>query len=656
MKTKLLLMLLVVGLVAGAAQANMLVNPSFEDGAFSANDPPEDWTDSSPAWTSNMTWYDDAAGAHSGSKYIKMNMWLTTGATAWVWQTVDVTPGQEYAFSIWAKSPIAGEQAEVWGYYEWLDVASAIISGGWLEYWDWVEDDWEHAEFGTEKAPASATQVIFYLAGIPENGAVGVLFDDAYMDFPLPSFPSPAWEATVPIGDVDLSWTNMEPNNPGGPVFVDVWFGTDPNNMAMQDTVPVSGENVTTVTVSAPDPDTYYWQVNSYIYGDPAVVDYDNSDPNAFQVLEGHVWSFNAVSDTPPSSVDAGIDLIAWSGYAIQLDPTVDDDGVSALTYLWTAAPADGVAITEDGTNPDNTATKEAKVTITKGPYSAARIVNAGFEDPVSADGAYAYLLGYQGWGQYGNEWQGVRNPLPAYYGGNAPEGQNIGWAEAAGTGTGAHDGFAQVLAETLQPSTTYTLTVEVGHPHSASFDGYPFGGYRVQLLAGGTPHNVESTERAIAITDGTVIAEEIGDSLSIAEDTFATVTVTHTTGASAAADPNVGEVIQIRLLATSLGGAWSMTDFDDVVLTADPPFPATPDMTVKLTLGVNDEANPMPVTDTMTIDVYDDECKAARYGVGLAEDNPGDINKNCITGLDDLAEMLSTWLDDTGLTEAVPK
>jgi len=76
---------------------------------------------------------------------------------------------------------------------------------------------------------------------------------------------------------------------------------------------------------------------------------------------------------------------------------------------------------------------------------------------------------------------------------------------------------------------------------------------------------------------------------------------------------------------------------------------------TVTLTLAVNNVGRlEPPVQDTMTIDVYDDACKAA-IGKGLAADNPTDFDENCITGFGDLAVMATKWLNDNALTEPVP-
>ncbi|UCE47492.1 MAG: hypothetical protein JSW47_18080, partial [Phycisphaerales bacterium] len=68
-------------------------------------------------------------------------------------------------------------------------------------------------------------------------------------------------------------------------------------------------------------------------------------------------------------------------------------------------------------------------------------IDNPGFEDSVVADGEYDYSLDNQGWGYFDNGGeQGTWNPgLPGTsepgYGGNAPEGQNVGWANPGGVG-----------------------------------------------------------------------------------------------------------------------------------------------------------------------------------------------------------------------------
>lgn len=120
------------------------------------------------------------------------------------------------------------------------------------------------------------------------------------------------------------------------------------------------------------------------------------------------------------------------------------------------------------------------------------------------------------------------------------------------------------------------------------------------------------------------------------------------------------GEPLQLN--GTGYGGilsyAWS-ADPDDGVEFSDPDIE---DPTVTITKATYNPSTVMltlvgdgTFTDTMAIDVYDDACLAA-IGMGLAADHPADFDSNCIINFDDFALMAATWLNDTGLTEPVPK
>jgi hypothetical protein len=436
--------------------------------------------------------------------------------------------------------------------------------------------------------------------------------------------PSPEDGATVPVGNVELVWENMDPNSPGDSVYVDVWFGTEPNelhpNYDMTKVV-AAGENTTTWTVSAPTEGTYYWQVNSYMYGDPETVNY--SDPNT-PVIEGLLWSFDAVNDVPPA-VDAGVDMMTWFGQGVPLDATVVDDGVSPLTYLWTEDAPVGVNVAFD----PGTAVEDPTVTITKVPYSNAQIVNAGFE---ADQGGEDYWGSADGWTGVGGTWFGNWNPPAAAYskiyssGTNVPEGNMCGWTPGA-------TGIAQVLAETLASDTQYELTVQVGNSMA-----YDWGGYNVQLLAGGT-----------------VLAEDPNVNVVVPYDDWALVTVPFD---STGVDPElIGQPLEIRLLNQGLAAPdYHEINFDDVKLTADPPFTPAGMQTVTLTLAVSDEGNPTPDTDTIEIDVYDNACLAAFAAGLITEYDETDLDQNCITDLKDLGVMLAEWLVDYSATAPVPK
>ena len=171
-----------------------------------------------------------------------------------------------------------------------------------------------------------------------------------------PLDPSPAYRELVPVPEgeiapVDLEWTNFDPNTIGDSVWVDVWFGTDPTWVVDEDDpnlsgyadfepVLVAGEDATTVQVNAPvidgiRPSTYYWRVDSYIYGDPAVVDYD--DPET-PVIVGDVFRFDVNDDTPPTVVIDTPDTATWIDEPVQLQATVTKSGPSEVFYEWTSS------------------------------------------------------------------------------------------------------------------------------------------------------------------------------------------------------------------------------------------------------------------------------------------------------------------------------
>ena len=60
-------------------------------------------------------------------------------------------------------------------------------------------------------------------------------------------------------------------------------------------------------------------------------------------------------------------------------------------------------------------------------------------------------------------------------------------------------------------------------------------------------------------------------------------------------------------------------------------------------------------VTDTMTIDAYDDPCLAA-IGGGLATLDPGDFDEDCDTDFEDYAALAEKWLVYYEISAPVPK
>lgn len=197
-------------------------------------------------------------------------------------------------------------------------------------------------------------------------------------------------------------------------------------------------------------------------------------------------------------------------------------------------------------------------------------IVNPGFEAVVTPPGTFP-VGAPPGWSVVdpGNildnalDAVGTLNPTgTTFFPGGAPEGSNVGLIYLSGDQGTTPVSLTQVLTATLQPLTTYSLTVSVGNiasgfgapPFDQFFDLSGFPGYRVQLLAGGV-----------------VIAED-DNSLSIAEGTFATSSIQAVIGA---AHPQLGQALEVRL--TNLNQIQSQNapgievDFDDVRLNAQP-------------------------------------------------------------------------------------
>jgi len=73
----------------------------------------------------------------------------------------------------------------------------------------------------------------------------------------------------------------------------------------------------------------------------------------------------------------------------------------------------------------------------------------------------------------------------------------------------------------------------------------------------------------------------------------------------------------------------------------------------VTLLLKVDDGVNKI-VTDTVVIEVYDDACKATRFGLGIS--SIADISENCVLNLEEIAAIAESWLNFTGLTDPIVK
>ena len=151
---------------------------------------------------------------------------------------------------------------------------------------------------------------------------------------PLKPFPSD--DGLVRAGDMELSWTLPEPNVPGQPVSVDVYF-TDDLQLLEQFTDPasmqvVNKQNLTSVVVQTQSKTRYYWAVDAYV------------DSTADFPVVGPIFSFMA--DNLPPVVDAGNDVVTWLVDGVRvgnLDATVIEQ--DAYTVQWTLVSEPGAVI-----------------------------------------------------------------------------------------------------------------------------------------------------------------------------------------------------------------------------------------------------------------------------------------------------------------------
>jgi hypothetical protein len=119
----------------------------------------------------------------------------------------------------------------------------------------------------------------------------------------------------------------------------------------------VTGVQVDAPVVETP-PTTYYWRVDSYIYGTP------EGAP-----IEGDVFLFKVTNDFPPTVVIETPDMVTWANQPVQLDATISDTGSSDVTIAWTSNPAGAVftpsAAAEDPAVMANPATFPTTYTLT---------------------------------------------------------------------------------------------------------------------------------------------------------------------------------------------------------------------------------------------------------------------------------------------------
>ena len=171
-------------------------------------------------------------------------------------------------------------------------------------------------------------------------------------------------------------------------------------------------------------------------------------------------------------------------------------------------------------------------------------IQNPGFEADVltCAPSALCYNLEAPGWlpGWFDGGNSGTIKPGAAEYPGGVPGGLNVAWLGGSAGDQPLTGAIFQTLPVTLQPNTTYTLRLGVGHRADEAFTGYV-----ATLLAGS-------------------IALASDNSLNPAAGTFLEDTVTYSTGPTPALR---GQLLAISIKSVPPG----QVNIANVSLTATP-------------------------------------------------------------------------------------
>ena len=141
----------------------------------------------------------------------------------------------------------------------------------------------------------------------------------------------PEYKETVTAGPVDLKWTNiLDPNDSTDPLYVDVWFASEPNEFVepvyelVVEGMETAKDMTNSIEVNA-DGQICYWRVDTYTYGSPTATE---SEP----MVEGDTFVFYTKADIEPEVEILTPDTLTWAGEGVQLDAEITDLGIEFST------------------------------------------------------------------------------------------------------------------------------------------------------------------------------------------------------------------------------------------------------------------------------------------------------------------------------------
>ena len=233
----------------------------------------------------------------------------------------------------------------------WYMAIDCYYSSGWLDYW-WIGPEQPFLLTYTWEANAETRQIYLGLnwdtypweSGDGEFDMLAYAFHD--MTPPAAEDPVPFDGATVSTSLSTLSWTNPEPNEPGGTVTCDVYLGTtEPNEFLPDYGLDVLVEKGLTENYVTIPSDTlqnqqlYYWVVDCHV---PSL-------------LPGLTWTFYA-TEAPVFTSDPQ-DQAKFEGQTADFAATFVSDYAITEGPVWFKQAETGSDIEIDPDDPDITVT-----------------------------------------------------------------------------------------------------------------------------------------------------------------------------------------------------------------------------------------------------------------------------------------------------------
>lgn len=192
------------------------------------------------------------------------------------------------------------------------------------------------------------SSTVNYDYNVSNPGSTTITADD-----PMDRWPATGDLLVPPPNPLVMTWTNMAPVPPATQVWVDVYLGTEPGNMTK---VSAGTPDESSVDVGLKPKGEYYWQVDSYLYGDPATTFYDGNDV-------GGIIPFEVGTQLPPTVIIDSNDIGTWAGKSVVVSATVTDDDLTQVAVVWSSSVGDPNVTLTAATF--NTTTGVATVTVT---------------------------------------------------------------------------------------------------------------------------------------------------------------------------------------------------------------------------------------------------------------------------------------------------